>query len=66
MTRRYSDSTANTAISSVDRELGKMKKRAEQIKVLRQKGLFSAEDEAKARRQFIGIYKRFLLEALDT
>lgn len=61
----YSNPTANAAIGSVDREIKMMRKRAEQIKRRRQKGLLTAQELAQARRQFVGIYRRFLREALE-
>jgi len=61
----YSNPTANTAIGAVDRELKQMEKRARQLKRRKQQGLLTPEEEALARKQFIGIYRRFLREALD-
>lgn len=61
----YSDPTANAAIGAVDREIRMMRRRAEQIRHRRQKGLLTPEEEARARRQFVGIYRRFLREALE-
>lgn len=60
----YSNPTENAAIGTVDREIRQMRKRAEQIKRRRKMGLLTPEEEALARRQFAGIYRRFLLEAL--
>ena len=60
----YSNPTANAAIGTVDREIRMMRKRAEQIRRRRQKGLLTPGEEALARREFVGIYRRFLLEAL--
>ena len=61
----YSNPTANAAIGTVDREIRVMRKRAEQIKRRRQNGLLAPEELAAARKQFIGIYARFLREALE-
>lgn len=61
----YSNPTANAAIGAVDREIRMMRKRAEQIKRRRQQGLLTPEELATARRQFTGIYARFLREALE-
>lgn len=61
----YSNPTANAAIGTVDREIRMMRKRAEQIKRRRQQGLLTPEELARARKQFIGIYARFLREALE-
>lgn len=61
----YSNPTANAAIGAVDREIRVMRKRAVQIKHRRQQGLLTPDELAKARKQFIGIYARFLREALE-
>jgi hypothetical protein len=60
----YSNPTANAAIGTVDREIRVMRKRAQQIKRLRRQGRLTPQEEALARKQFVGIYRRFLLEAL--
>ena len=61
----YSDPTANAAIGTVDREIRMMRKRAEQIKRRRKNGQLTNEELALARKQFVGIYARFLREALE-
>ena len=61
----YSDPTANAAIGTVDREIRRLRKRAEQIRRRRQKGVLTKQEEEDARREFVGIYRRFLLEALE-
>jgi hypothetical protein len=61
----YSNPTANAAIGAVDREIRMMRKRAAQIKRRRQQGGLTADELAKARKQFVGIYARFLREALE-
>ena len=61
----YSDPTANAAIGTVDREIRRLRKRAEQIRRRRQKGLLTKQEEEDARREFVGIYRRFLREALE-
>lgn len=61
----YSNPTANAAIGAVDREIKMMCKRAEQIKRRRKMGQLTPEELTVARRQFIGIYARFLREALE-
>lgn len=62
----YSNPTENSAIGAVDREIKIMRKRAQQIRNLRKKGLLTHEQEICARREFTGIYRRLLLEALET
>ena len=64
MNKTVSDPTANTAVGSVDRQLRKMKKEAEQIGKLYHAGLLSYEDELLARRRFTGIFRHLLDEAL--
>lgn len=61
----YSDPTANAAIGTVDREIRRLRKRAEQIRRRRQKGLLTKQEEEDARREFVGIYRRFLMDALE-
>lgn len=61
----YSNPTENAAIGAVDREIKVMRKRAQQIRNLRKKGLLTPEHELCARREFTGIYRRLLLEALE-
>ena len=61
----YRNPTANAAIGTIDREIKQMRKRAEQIKRRRQQGLLTPAELARARRDFKGIYSRFLREALE-
>lgn len=61
----YSNPTANAAIGAVDREIRSMRKRAEQIKRRNKQSLLTPEELAQARKQFVGIYARFLREALE-
>lgn len=61
----YRNPTANTAIGTVDREIRQLRKRADEIKRRRQQGLLTPQELAQARRQFKGIYSRFLREALE-
>lgn len=61
----YSNPTANAAIGAVDREIKQMRKRAEQIKRRRKNGQLTNEELVLARKQFVGIYARFLREALE-
>lgn len=61
----YSNPTANAAIGAVDRELKQMRKRAEQIKRRRKNGQLTNEELVLARKQFVGIYARFLRDALE-
>ena len=61
----YSNPTANTAIGAVDRELRIMRKRTDQIKRRHKQGLLTPEELAQARKVYVGIYARFLREALE-
>lgn len=61
----YSNPTENAAVGAVDRELRMMRKHAEQIKRRRKNGQLTNDELASARKQFIGIYARFLREALE-
>lgn len=65
MSHYYSDPTANAAIGAVDKEIHRMRRKAARIRALRQRGQLSLEEEAAVRRQFVGIYRRLLDEALD-
>lgn len=64
MSNYYSNPTANAALGSVERELKQMKKRAKQLRRYYRLGLLTPEEICRARRQFTGIYRRFLEEAL--
>lgn len=61
----YSDPTANAAIGMIDREIKYLRKRAKQIGQRHQAGLLTPAELAQARKQFTGLYARFLREALE-
>lgn len=61
----YSNPTANAAIGAVDREIRMMRKYADQIKRRRKNGQLTTEELMLARKRFVGIYARFLREALE-
>ena len=61
----YSNPTENAAVGTVDRELKRLQKLAKQIRQRNRKGLLAPAEIAHARRQFAGIYSRFLREALE-
>ena len=65
MSHYYSNPTANLAIGAVERELQIMRIKAKHIKALKEKGNLTAEDLQLARKQFIGIYRRLLVEVLS-
>ncbi len=61
----YSNPTENAAVGTVDRELKRLQKLARQIRRRNRQGLLTEQELAAARRQFVGIYRRFLVEALE-
>lgn len=61
----YSNPTENAAVGTVDRELKRLQKLAKRIRQRNRMGLLTAEELADARKQFVGIYRRFLREALE-
>ena len=64
MSSYYSDPTANMAIGAVDKELRQMQRKARYIKALKEKGRLTPEELEISRKQFVGIYRRLLVEAL--
>lgn len=60
----YSNPTENAAIGAVDKELRRMQKWAEQIRQRRRSNTLTAQELTRANKAFVGIYRRFLLEAL--
>ncbi len=66
MSNYYSNPTANSAIGAVDKELNRMRKKARQLRALHRRGALTPQMEAQARREFVGIYRRFLKEALES
>lgn len=64
MSYLHSDPTANAAVGSIDRELRQMRKEAERIRALRRNNALTREEEQRARRRFIGIYRPLLEKAL--
>lgn len=60
----YANPTENAAIGSVDRELRQMQRWAARIREKRLQNRLSPGELARARKAFVGIYRRFLLEAL--
>ena len=61
----YSNPTENAAVGTVDRELKRLQKLAKRIRQRNRMGLLTAGELADARKQFVGIYSRFLREALE-
>lgn len=61
----YANPTASMAIRAVEQELCLMRIKARHIKALKEKGRLTTEDLELARKQFIGIYRKLLVEALS-
>ena len=64
MSYLHRDPTANAAVGSVEREYKQMQKEAERIRALRRSNALTREEEQRARRRFIGIYRPLLEKAL--
>lgn len=60
----YRNPTESAAIGAVDREIRVLRKRAAQLRKLRKQGKLTQQELDRARLQFTGVYRRFLLEAL--
>jgi len=60
----YSNPTENAAIGAVDKELRRMQKWSEQIRRRHRNNTLTPQELARANKAFVGIYRRFLLEAL--
>ncbi|MBQ6707709.1 MAG: hypothetical protein IJM97_02020 [Clostridia bacterium] len=60
----YSDPTANAAIGAAEKELNIMRKKAQKIKRLRQQGRLSPAAEKALFKEFSGIYRHLLIDAL--
>ena len=65
MANYYSDPTANAAISAVEKEMKRMRKRAERLGTLYRSGRLTPGELRKAGREFKGIYWHLLEEALS-
>ena len=65
MANAYRNPTENQAIGAVDKEIRRMQQKAQTLKRLRRCGRLTPEMEVQARREFVGIYRRFLREALE-
>ena len=65
MANYRNDPTANAALGSIDREIREKRKQARIAARMIRSGELSAEQEYKLRRNFTGIYRRFLEEALE-
>jgi hypothetical protein len=61
----YSDPTANAAIGSINKEYNRLRKKATQIKALRQAGKLTKQQEAALQKEFAGIFRNLLEESDD-
>ena len=61
----YSDPTASKAIGNIDREFSKQTKKAKRLCDLYKKGKLSAEALNNARKEFKGLYRYVLDNALE-
>lgn len=64
MSNYYSDPTANAVIGTVDKEIKRMRKKAQWIRALRLNGCLTKSDIAQAKREFKGIHRHLLHYAL--
>ena len=60
----YSDPTASQALGSINRQFSRMEKKAKRIRELWVKGKLTYEDLERIEREFTGIYRHVLLNAL--
>lgn len=60
----YSDPTASMALGSINREFSKYEKKAKRICALLNEGKLSDEALEKAEKEFQGIYRHVLINAL--
>lgn len=56
----YSDPTAAKGLSGINREFGRLEKRAKRLKALWKEGKLSDEQLEKAHAEFTGIYRHVL------
>lgn len=64
MSNHYSDPTANAAIGTIDREIRRMAKKADRIRDRRKAGSLTPAEVAAAKREFHGIFRSLLIQAL--
>lgn len=60
----YSDPTASKALSGINREFARLKKKAKHLRKLRDEGKISPQALERAQAQFTGIYRHVLDFAL--
>lgn len=60
----YSDPTANMALGNINRQFSHWEKKAKRIRRLWVEGKLTYEDLERIERQFTGIYRNVLLNAL--
>lgn len=64
MANYYSDPTANAAVSSIEKDMKRMARTAEKIAARYKKGIISLDELEMAEKQFTGIYRNLLRNAL--
>ena len=62
----YSDPTAAKGLSGINREFGRLEKRAKKLKKLWKEGKISDAELAAAQSQFTGIYRHVLTFVLNS
>lgn len=65
MRTNRNDPTANAAIGAVDRELKRMRREAERLRALRQRGQLTPEQEEQARARYTGIFRPIWAEVME-
>ena len=65
MVNYRNDPTANAAIGAIDRELRQKARQAERLREKKRRGELTPEEEREARRNFTGIFRHLLEEALN-
>ncbi len=61
----YSDPTAARALGNINREFSKLEKKAKRLRKLRDEGKISAKALQHAQKEFKGIYRHLLENALN-
>lgn len=65
MRMNRNDPTANAAIGAVDRELKRMRREAEHLRTMRQRGHLTPEQEERARARYTGIFRPIWTEVME-
>ena len=65
MSNYRSDPTAGAAIGNINREYRVLLKQAKLLRAMRREGLLTPEQEARAKRAYIGIYRRIWITVME-